>query len=63
MILKYVKERTPEICLVAVNQNGWALRYVKEQTPEICLAAVKRYKLTSNLIKDESIKHWVISQL
>ena len=40
--IQYVKEQTPELCLVAVNHDGWALQYVKEQTPEICLAAVRR---------------------
>lgn len=37
------KERTPEICLAAVQQDGHALQYVKEQTPEICLAAVQEF--------------------
>lgn len=34
--------RTAELCLAAVTQNGFALRYVIDQTPEICLAAVTR---------------------
>jgi hypothetical protein len=28
----YVKEQTPEVCLKAVEADGYALRYVKEQT-------------------------------
>ena len=40
--MQYVKEQTPEICLEAVKQNGYALEYVQEQTPEICLEAVKQ---------------------
>ena len=40
--LKYVKNQTPELCMVAVKQNGWALNYVKDQTPELCMAAVKQ---------------------
>ena len=41
--LEYVTvEHTPELCLAAVQQYGWALQYVKEQTPDICLAAVQK---------------------
>jgi hypothetical protein len=40
-VLYFVKEQTPEVCLVAVSNSnsGDALYYVKEQTPEICLAS------------------------
>ena len=31
--LKYKNEQTPEICLEAVKQDGWALEFVIEQTP------------------------------
>jgi hypothetical protein len=36
--------RTPEICLAAVKQDGYAIMYVsyKKRTAEICLAAVKQ---------------------
>jgi len=40
--LRYVREQTPEICMVAVKQNPRALCHVKEQTLEICLEAVKK---------------------
>jgi hypothetical protein len=36
------RRRTPEVCLAAVQNNGYALSYVPKQTPEICLAAVRR---------------------
>jgi hypothetical protein len=42
MILIFIKEQTPEICLEAVKQDGLALIYVLEQTEEICLLAVKQ---------------------
>lgn len=29
--LRYVHEKTPEICLAAVQQNGYALQYVDER--------------------------------
>ncbi len=40
--MQFIKEQTPEICLEAVKQNGYALRFVKEQTSEICLETVKQ---------------------
>ena len=30
--VEFVKEQTPEICMAAVKQDGWALQHVKEQT-------------------------------
>lgn len=31
LLLRYVTEQTPEICLAAVKQDGWALEYVEER--------------------------------
>lgn len=39
-IFPYVRHKTPEMCLAAVERNGSLLEYVKEQTHEICRAAV-----------------------
>ena len=41
-LLKYVKNQTPELCLIAVSNNGEALEFVKNQTEEICWAAIKQ---------------------
>ncbi|HIE5541058.1 TPA: DUF4116 domain-containing protein, partial [Clostridioides difficile] len=38
--LQFVKEQTPEICILAVKQNGLALYWVKKQTEEICIKSV-----------------------
>ena len=35
--LSHVDVQTPEICLAAVRQNGYASQYVKKQTPKICV--------------------------
>lgn len=51
-LLKYIKEQPPEICLKAVQQNGFALQFVKEQTPEICLAAVRQNLDSHIFVKD-----------
>ena len=41
-LLQHIEDQTPEICLEAVKENGFALQFVKEQTPEICIEAVKQ---------------------
>jgi hypothetical protein len=41
-LLKYVKNKTPELCLLAVQKDGDNLLYVEDQTDEICLEAVKQ---------------------
>lgn len=40
LLLRWVKEQTPEICMAAVKQNGNALQWVKEQTLELCAVAM-----------------------
>ena len=42
--LQFVKNQTEEICLVAVQKNGWTIQYInkKNQTKLICLAAVRQ---------------------
>ena len=42
LLLEYINEQTPEICMKALKQNGLALEFVKEQTPEICMTAIKQ---------------------
>jgi hypothetical protein len=38
--LKYVKNKTNDLCMIAVEQNGMALKYVETQTEELCRLAV-----------------------
>lgn len=56
MGLQFVPEdaRTPEICLAAVQEFGFALELVKDQTPEICLAAVKNDERVLHLVKEQT---------
>lgn len=44
LALEYAAERTPEICMAAVQQDGRALMYVPEsmRTPELCMTAVRQ---------------------
>jgi hypothetical protein len=43
LVLQYVQLQTPEICLEAIKDIGYAIKYVLNQTPEIIYAA-KYYK-------------------
>ena len=38
-----IEMRTPQVCLAAVQQNGYAIRFLTEaqRSPEVCLAAVR----------------------
>jgi len=56
MLLMYIDDQTPEICLAAVRQNGWALEYVREQTPDICLAAVRRDGLALRFVTHQTLE-------
>ena len=42
MTLEFVKEQTPDLCLIAVKNDWRSLQYVKEQTPEMCLIALQQ---------------------
>jgi hypothetical protein len=56
MVLIYVKKQTPEICMSAVKNSGWALQYVKKQTPELCVVAVIQNRLALQYVKDLELK-------
>jgi len=43
-----------QLCLAAVQQDGWALEYIKEQTPEICLAAVQQTWRALRYVKEQT---------
>jgi hypothetical protein len=49
-----VKEQTHDICLAAVQRDGWALVYAREQTPEICIAAVQQTGLALKHVKEQT---------
>lgn len=40
--LEYVEHQDEELCLIAVQRNGFALQFVKKQTEKICLEAIKQ---------------------
>ena len=54
LFLKHVlQDQTLEMCMTAVQQNGYALEFVKEQTLEICMTAVKKQVVRWNLSKNK----------
>ncbi len=48
-----MSDQTHELCMAAVQQDGWALQYVKEQTPELCMAAVKQNGYALEYVRPE----------
>ena len=56
LALEYIKNQTPEICLVAVKENGWALKFVNQQTPDICLAAVKENGWALKFVNQQTLE-------
>ena len=53
--VNFVKDQTPEMCLLAVKQNGLLLPFVKVQTPEICLTAVKQNGYALEYVNEQSL--------
>ena len=53
-LLQHIEDQTPEICLEAVKENGFALQFVKEQTPELCLLAVKKNGYALEFVKEQT---------
>ncbi|MDR3236749.1 MAG: DUF4116 domain-containing protein [Prevotellaceae bacterium] len=54
---KYIKSKhhTPEMCLIAVKENGFYLNKIQNQTPELCKAAVAQNPLWEKYVKDKSM--------
>jgi hypothetical protein len=52
--LKFVKNRTPEICKAAVMENTYALVWVKDQTEELCMLAVKQDGYALQWVDDQT---------
>lgn len=53
--IQYI-EQTPELCLIAVKNDGLTLWDIKEQTMEICLEAIENQPRAVFLIKDKSLE-------
>ena len=58
--IRYIRDRTPEMCLEAVKSDYKALQYIVDQTEEMCLIAVKAHSLElgnffTNHIKGKNI--------
>ena len=53
MLLRYVKEQTHDLCLLAIKQNSDSIQYVKEQTIDLCLIAIEQNANTIQYVKDQ----------
>jgi hypothetical protein len=64
MALQYVDKQNPEICEIAVKQNGLALQYIDKQTSEICEIAVKQNGMALQYVEEQTphICHLAIEQ-
>ena len=52
--LRFIEEQTPEICKVAVEQDGLALQYIKNQTEEISEVAVKQNGMALEFVEKQT---------
>jgi hypothetical protein len=52
--IKFVKNKTLEICLAAVKQCGTMLKYIDNQTPEICIEAIKNDPYSIAYVKNKT---------
>ena len=55
-VLKYVKDqfKTKELCILAVEGNGYAIRYVNDPTEEICVIAVQENGNALEFVNDKT---------
>lgn len=51
--LKYI-DQTNELCMIAVQQDGYSLKYVKNQTEEICTMAIEQYAHSLKYVHNQS---------
>lgn len=51
--IRFIQNKTHDLCLAAVTQNGNAIKYV-EQTPDLCLIAVMQNGLALESIKQKT---------
>lgn len=54
LLLHYVQEQTPEICMAAIKNNESAFKYVKNQTNELCIKALKLNPYIIMHIRDQT---------
>lgn len=61
LLINYVKEQTPELCMLAVQQNGFALKYINNKTIELCMLAVQQNGIALEYVptelQNDSAKH------
>ncbi|TXG81882.1 MAG: hypothetical protein E6R13_05675 [Spirochaetes bacterium] len=55
-MIRYIKNPTPEMCMLAVQNNGDSIRYIEStlRTEELCIAAVSEFGLAIQHIDNPS---------
>ncbi len=53
---KYIKNKTFEICKLALNYDPFLLQFIENQTEEICLISVKKNGLSIKFIENQTEK-------
>ena len=54
LVFNYCKNKTDEICRLAVQQNGYVLYYVEDQTDELCRLAVQQTGYALKYVKNQT---------
>ncbi len=53
-LLKDIEDQTEELCLIAVEQNAFALQYAKDQTHKICMKAIQKDAFAIQCVKEQT---------
>ena len=56
IMLFFVKNKTLELCLIAVKQDGMALKFVENQTYEMCFYAISEYAPSLQFVHNQTKK-------
>ncbi len=52
--LANIEQQTPEMCMIALQQNPKAIEFIRNPTPEMCMLAIKADASNLSLIKNKT---------
>jgi len=58
---KYIKDKTYDLCLLAVQRNGLCVQYIEDPTEELCTLAVQQNGFAIQYIKNKTYKLCVLA--
>jgi hypothetical protein len=59
VIIKYIKDPSLTLCIVACQLNGFVLKYIKQQTLELCKIAVKEISTGEHYNSDDDFIKYI----